>query len=444
MALEPVIDVIISLKNEMVIFVLAIIVHALFYGNILPRNFTSSKKLGFGPSTRSTKTQAPGNSDQERTVRMRPDGYMPAVVSPSFRSPPSKQDTLLEIERAHESGDVRAVLQCWNRCKNSENMELEPQHVIIVVQSMKRLRIDSDSIARSVHNYLKYNVSKLGNVNYVNEILESVAKSLDTSLVDSLVQGLEEMSIKLDSKTFEILIQMHFSVRSFKDIEALGRRMEAEGIQPTARTSLSLLKTALHKKELNAVLRHYASFQGASATLMPEHLEVQVLELASREGSEEVLNSLLRGATEDPSAPQLGATGTMGRPQVRWAVADLLLLRNSRTEPMHPSTFSALLCFYSEAGQLEKVCDVYIKHLRPQVCENITRSLMDAQTRTNLINAALTCSKHEIVAEILSFVSKVVKVKCIDTIRVRLAKGDVEVPAQFKLAMQIRGHGCQN
>lgn len=275
---------------------------------------------------------------------------------------------------------------------------------------------------------------------------------------------------------------------------------------------------------------------------MPAHLEVQVVELASREGclgdilagfesgavrcSVEVLNTLLRGAAEDSSAPwsayyaRLRATDPMGRPPAPCgvscdgqiserifrmackqavekngttyelllrmadgdvkttrqicqelltlgcaeyvrnvafqllgaldpatdvALADKLLELSREDSRMHPLTCSALARFYGEAGEDEKACDIYVKHLRPQPSETITRLMMDTKTQTYLVNAALTCSKHEILAELLEVASPLVRAKCIDAIRVRRAKGDVELAEKFSARFCRKvGHGRRN
>jgi pentatricopeptide repeat protein len=121
----------------------------------------------------------------------------------------------------------------------------------------------------------------------VNQLLEVATKSLDIELVSGLLQLLESSQIHTDSHTYELLIQMHFTTRNFKEVNQLSAEMQTKQLRPTARTSLIMLKAALQAGNLDESLLRFRELSLATdvptASQAPKHIISQLVELACRE-----------------------------------------------------------------------------------------------------------------------------------------------------------------
>jgi len=79
-------------------------------------------------------------------------------------------------------------------------------------------------------------------------------------------------------------------------------------------------------------------------------------------------------------------------------------------------TFSGLLCFFAEAGEANKACDVYRNHLRKKEGEEIRRPLIDTQAQKCIIKSALTCNQTELIVELFES-SSAARTRCVSIIR---------------------------
>ena len=190
------------------------------------------------------------------------------------------------LAAAHQRSDHRGVLRLWTSLKRSD--QVPATTLAQVVEAMQRFKKDSASIIGEVKGYLKRNAA-LCNIQYVNRLLEPLAKSLDAEVVFGIVSTLASLDLSPDAGTYELLIQMHFTTRSFDEVVALDEQMRTRGIIPTRRTNLALLKTRLQLGHLDNALEHFRevgdSFRDlrTTASSAPRHITAQLVELGCRE-----------------------------------------------------------------------------------------------------------------------------------------------------------------
>eukprot|EP00440_Ansanella_granifera_P035314 gb/GFBE01038301.1/.p1 GENE.gb/GFBE01038301.1/~~gb/GFBE01038301.1/.p1 ORF type:complete len:1038 (+),score=274.06 gb/GFBE01038301.1/:1-3114(+) len=181
------------------------------------------------------------------------------------------------ITAAFEKGDYVAVVRKWPALQR--NKQAPASIVAQVVESMQRLRRDSASILAEVHG-LVHRPGSVRSVQYLNELLAPLARSLDVDLVQGLVEVFASVGVKADSTTYEVLAQLYLATRSFDEVKKLRLCLGADGLEPTSRTSLVLLKAALHAANLDEALR---CFREIAASSVPQHVGSQLVELACRD-----------------------------------------------------------------------------------------------------------------------------------------------------------------
>jgi len=159
---------------------------------------------------------------------------------------------LRNLATAYQRNDHRGVLRLWMSLKKSE--KLSATALAQVVEAMQRFKKDSAAIIGEVKGYLKRNPA-LCNIEYVNRLLEPLAKSLDAEVVFGIVSTLTSLDLSPNAGTYEVLVQMQFTTRSFNEVVALDKEMRTHGITPTRRTSLALLKSRLQVGHLDEALK---------------------------------------------------------------------------------------------------------------------------------------------------------------------------------------------
>eukprot|EP00933_Yihiella_yeosuensis_P044947 TRINITY_DN40241_c0_g1_i1.p1 TRINITY_DN40241_c0_g1~~TRINITY_DN40241_c0_g1_i1.p1 ORF type:complete len:1039 (-),score=195.51 TRINITY_DN40241_c0_g1_i1:111-3227(-) len=190
-----------------------------------------------------------------------------------FEKSPKKRLTF-----AFEGGDHRAVLRHWRDLKNART-DATADELAKVIESMQRLKKESQAILSEVSESLLKN-SLANDIGYMNYVLESLGRSLDTDLADGLVELFPSLSIKADAKTYELLVQMNFATRSFDKVSKLHSRMRVKEIRPTTLTQLAFLKSALQNNEVDKAMR---SIKEMPTESIPSHVAAQFVDLVCRE-----------------------------------------------------------------------------------------------------------------------------------------------------------------
>eukprot|EP00929_Paragymnodinium_shiwhaense_P013910 TRINITY_DN121759_c0_g1_i1.p1 TRINITY_DN121759_c0_g1~~TRINITY_DN121759_c0_g1_i1.p1 ORF type:complete len:1113 (+),score=272.65 TRINITY_DN121759_c0_g1_i1:197-3535(+) len=279
---ERVVDAILMVKVELALFLFAFFLHRLLFASAV-----------WQPRQKKFKDSSPKQKDaahRKASVSSDSSAGDDAARATNFSAKcESGEAVLQEAELAHERGDHKAVLRCWSTLRKTD--VVSAHHLARVVEAMQRFQKDASSIIVEVRGYLKRNAAAHCDICYVNRVLQMVAKSLDVEVVAGIVASLPALGLAANAGTYEALLHMYFSIRSFKDVERVVKEMQSKGIVPTARSNVPLMKTALQLGQLEDALRYHRLFRTATAGGLPQptastaplHLAAQLVDLACRE-----------------------------------------------------------------------------------------------------------------------------------------------------------------
>jgi len=210
-----------------------------------------------------------------------------------------EEDSNLEktFQDAFESGDYRSVLRCWNTMKTLEKMpSVSLPHV---VESMQRFKKDTPFILRELKSFLKKFPSE-SNMSYINDILESLAKRLDSDMMEKMVDMLPTIDLKMDHRSYEVFLNMHFTTRSFQEVISLMSQMKAKQIPFTTNSSMVVIKTFVKTNNFDAAVQHFRNLKSTwNDSSAPARVLVvsQLVDLACKEHRLTELVSELSGVT---------------------------------------------------------------------------------------------------------------------------------------------------
>merc|ERR1719440_1578580 len=113
----------------------------------------------------------------------------------------------------------------------------------------------------------------------INDLLESLAKRLDSDLMEKIVEMLPSIGLKMDERSYEVLLNMHFTTRSFQEVKALVSEMKAKKISFTTRASMVVIKTALKSNNFEEAIQHFRDLKttwstpsaSSSPSMAPSH-----------------------------------------------------------------------------------------------------------------------------------------------------------------------------
>merc|ERR1719272_481698 len=125
----------------------------------------------------------------------------------------------------------------------------------------------------------------------VNELLESLAKRLDSDLLEKIAEILPSLNLKMDERSYEVFLNMYFTTRSFQEVNTLVSQMKSKQIAFTTRSSMVVIKTALKMNSFDEAVQSFRELkstwtaQSLSSTpsMAPSHVVSQLVELACKE-----------------------------------------------------------------------------------------------------------------------------------------------------------------
>jgi hypothetical protein len=154
---------------------------------------------------------------------------------------------------------------------------------------MQRLKKDTQFILAELKCFFRSFPSKCG-MSCVNELLESLAKRLDSELAEKIVEMLPGVGLKKDGHSCEAFLNMYFTTRNFQDVKTLVAEMRAEHISFTIRSSMVIIKAYMKLNDLDMAIQHFREFKAtwtcspsSSPSMAPSHLAAQLVELACKE-----------------------------------------------------------------------------------------------------------------------------------------------------------------
>jgi pentatricopeptide repeat protein len=216
------------------------------------------------------------------------------------------------LQVAFEAGDYRSVLRCWNTVKKFEKMPfISLPHI---VESMQRFKKDTPFILRELKGFLNKFQDQC-DMACVNDLLESLAKRLDSDLMEKVAEMLPSTHLKMDERSYEVFLNMYFTTRSFHEVKSLVSQMKANKIPFTTRSSMVVIKTALKMNSFDDAIQQFRELKSTwtspslstTPSMAPTHVVSQLVELACKEHklseflpelhglqlSEEVVNTML-------------------------------------------------------------------------------------------------------------------------------------------------------
>jgi len=262
-------------RAELFLFCAAVAAYMLLFGNASPK----TKNKGFNKAKRI--------KVMDEDVDLKDDLGDSAKANQSLTVEEAKQISQ-SFASAFESGDHRQVLRCWNALKRSDRAPTIS--LAQAVESMQRFKKDSSFVVRELKAFFKKYPMECG-ANGINDLLESLAKRLDSDLVGQVIEMMPSMGLKPDQRTYEILLTMQFTTRNFTEVRTLLSTMHSRGISLTTRSTIVAVKAALKTGSFEEATRHFRQLKalwsglsdGATPSTAPRHIVSQLVELACRE-----------------------------------------------------------------------------------------------------------------------------------------------------------------
>jgi pentatricopeptide repeat protein len=249
-----------------------------------------------------------------------------------------KPQDYAQVERAlqvgYDAGDYRAVLRCWNTMKKFDRMPMVslPQ----VVESMQRFKKDTPFILKEVKAFVKKFPNEC-DMACINDLLESLAKRLDTSLMEKIMEMLPSMHMEMDSHSYGLFLNTYFTTRNFQDVKVLATKMQANKVPFTSRSAIVLIKTALKTSNLDDALLYFQEVKSmwseqnlaSTPSSAPMHIVTQLAELACKNRrmdelleqlhdfpiSQELVNILLSECVRQRDTLVIGSVEKLAREQ---------------------------------------------------------------------------------------------------------------------------------
>eukprot|EP00448_Togula_jolla_P024625 CAMPEP_0170592914 /NCGR_PEP_ID=MMETSP0224-20130122/13171_1 /TAXON_ID=285029 /ORGANISM="Togula jolla, Strain CCCM 725" /LENGTH=1031 /DNA_ID=CAMNT_0010916837 /DNA_START=96 /DNA_END=3191 /DNA_ORIENTATION=- len=470
--MNGIVAIVTGIQSELILFALAIALHRFFFTDV------SNKKKTPGKAIKKHLGSFNGIQEVEKNAE-KPTA--PLVDS---------------CQAAYDRGDHRGVLRIWTSLRRSGRVE--SALLACVVESMQRLNKESHAIASEIREYAVRNASQC-DVAFFNHLLHSMVKSLDVNVINGIVDCMQSAGTSPNGSTYEALIQLHFSTRSFSEVSVLAGEMKSKKVTPTSRTRLILLKTAIATGSLSQALRYYKEVAASSAacpgSVVPEYLATQLAELACRErcphlvlqeleaSSIPVTSGALKALLEEAArsrdqeldarvkllattccnetsgtalgqATKPASADTMRRrdPLAAGDIAQTLLAHCAGSDDValaeqlyqnggaaDSQVLVALVRFHAEAGRFHKACELYDKALKQASSGEPTKPLsLDSRTERCLVIAALQCGREDILMTLLEG-SPAEASKYLSLIRGCASKGSLSVATRLFGLLQERG-----
>mmetsp|Transcript_96432 Transcript_96432/g.176589 ORF Transcript_96432/g.176589 Transcript_96432/m.176589 type:complete len:1096 (+) Transcript_96432:146-3433(+) len=257
----------VSTRVELLLFAAAMVAYFALFSNAVPRN--------------------PKLASKKARMREDDDEYEANGVNSKFDS-----DDIEHMEKSFQAsfdhGNHREVLRVWHAMKKFDKMPdvSLPQ----VVESMQRFKKDNSFIIKELRAFFKKYPTER-DMTCMNDLLDSLAKRLDSDLMDKIVEMLPSLDLKADQRTYEIFLGMHFTTRSFQEVKALVADMKANKIPFTTRATIVVIKTALKMNNFEEAVANFRELKSvwtahsvlSTPSMAPRHIVAQLVELACKE-----------------------------------------------------------------------------------------------------------------------------------------------------------------
>ncbi|CAE7258582.1 unnamed protein product [Symbiodinium necroappetens] len=246
----------VSARLELTLFLAALLAHFLLFGNSTPQK--TKHKSG--------KEAFPTTAQQ-------------------FASAKDVESALAEAARGNQP---KQVLTCWAAMKKFNDYSIAVP-LASVVEAMQKCKKDGDYILREVCNFLNRKGGSSSST-LINDLLESLAKRHDSDFVERLLVSLPSTGFVLDSRSYEILVNMHFTMRNFEMVDLLVAQAKAAKVPLTTRASIVLIKTALKTQNFKDALSTFRELKSlwtgpaaAGPSTAPRQIVGHLVDMACKE-----------------------------------------------------------------------------------------------------------------------------------------------------------------
>jgi pentatricopeptide repeat protein len=257
-------------RTELMLFAVAIVAYTVLFMQRTPKN---------------PKLQAKKKACEEY---LKEDDYPTEASSPKQAVAPEEYASVEKgLRDAFENSDYRSVLRYWNTMKKFNRMPAVS--LANVVESMQRFKKDTTFVVRELTAFFKA-FSKECDMTFINELLESLAKRLDSDLMEKVTELLPIMNLQMDCHSYEAFLNMYFTTRSFKEVKVIAAEMQANRVAFTPRALMAIIKTALKMNDFELAMKFFHELKGTwtahsnmSPSAAPALLVGQLTELACKE-----------------------------------------------------------------------------------------------------------------------------------------------------------------
>lgn len=261
-------SLLVATRTELFLFCAAVAAYILLFGNAKP-----SPRSG----TKSLKAKLPKSKDEDEERS-----------KVQYRDLDSAElgDVEKMLQVAFQNNDHRMVSRCWSALRKFS--EAPAVNLAQVVESFQRLKKEPKAIASELMAFFQRHGGEC-DINAINELLEPISKRLDTALAQHIIEMLPSLNLRPDSRTYELLLAMHFTTRNFSEVKQLTEKMTASKVPLTIRASVVVIKAALKDGDLSEAMLHFGKLKmiwanaEASISTAPQQIVSQLVDSACKE-----------------------------------------------------------------------------------------------------------------------------------------------------------------
>jgi len=273
---------IVATRTELFLFFVAVAAYLLLFGNANPKR---SRIPGKSAKGKLGKVKDDDDDDVRRRQRQA------ATVSSQNLEASTLEDLEKTTQVAFEGGDHRMVMRCWLAMKKFR--DAPAVSLPNIVESMQRTKKDSKAIAAELLDFFTKHQTEC-HIKIVNDLLDSLARRLDTDLAQQIVNQLPTLGMRPDSRTYELLLTTHFTTRSFGEVRRLVQEMIDNEVVPSVRSTVVVIKTCLKESNFGEAMVHFQRLKSAwgpmsssealtSVSSAPRQIVTQLVDFACKD-----------------------------------------------------------------------------------------------------------------------------------------------------------------
>jgi len=435
-------DVLVSIRSELFMFVFAILLHSLLFGGFAQKKKSKNvQNDAFSPPAPNAKgcllgdvqvldefQECRGRGDHRGVCRLwnkHKNGRL--HLEPSCLANVIESMQRVKVDARILSNDVKVYLGkngklCGNFLYLNE----------LLADLAKSLDID---LITSIVEFYKASFDLAPDAKTYEIILQVHFGTRSYSQISQLDSEMKKQNIHPTSRSSFVLLRTALQLRSFDNAMRHYKALRVSsngGNSPPAYVEVQIVELAIRDHQLdkvleeleagcmhctteivNTILNHAGVAQNHSARVLAvaakQSLQSNSVTYQARVrlagGDREALIAILDEVIADRRDDCLRdvAPAILGAldPARDIEIVDKLCSHVCNNLESHLPMFAAMVCFYSMAGESGKACELYLKHLRSRHGTEFQRCLIDANTQKYVIQSALSCGKHDVVADIL-------------------------------------------